>query len=669
MYNQRKIGVIILAYNVGRFLKMTIEGLPVFIDQVYVIDDGSSDNTTNVVEALSNSRLRLIKHKTNQGPGAAIATGFKAALKDGIDIAVKIDGDGQMYPEKIEGLITPIIEGRVDYTKGERLSKPIYRRGMPRHRLLGNILLSWLTKIASGYWSINDPQCGFVAISKQAMKSIDIESIYPYFGYLNDILIRLNVKGFKVQDIPMPVKYGEEKSSIRMAVYIPRVSFLLLKKYFYRLKAKYLDNHRRSGLISGERANADIYIPMKTACILSNGCPESLIDSARVRLYLEENNWQTIDDPTVADLILFYSCGSRDSKINSSLNTIKGLQKKAKRGSQVIVWGCLPKTSPEALKQVYSGPTFGESDLQKLCEIIHTVKPIDEITANQICSSYRKFCGVLELPLRILFRFSYYSNKKDSIYRDPKIFYIKAQTGCLGQCTYCVSRFSRGKTKSKSIDKVMAEFRTGLSQGHKTFVLLGTDLSTYGRDSGCTLVDLLREMVGEGGEYRIGLRNLNPGFLNQMLSDLEPVFATGKIWHAEIPVESGSNRILKLMGRPYTAETFEENIRRLKRACPSLKVKTHIMVGFPTETNQDFQKTMRLIDELKCDFIDVYRFTPHAGTEAATMPGRIHGRIAWFRVYRIVVKIAFDWMLKLLRISRYCKKTNRFFKAEKYYKN
>jgi len=239
MYEQHKIGVIIICYNVEAFIKNTIEELPALVDRIYVIDDGSSDNTANIAKALSNSKVSLIQHDRNKGPGAAMLTGCKAALEDKMDVIVKLDGDGQMPSEQIENLIMPIVEGKADYTKGDRLSNPDYRRGMSRFRLFGNILLTGLTRSVSGYWHVNDTQNGFVAISKRGLEGINIETMYHYYGYLNDILVRLNVSGFKVLDVPMAAKYGKEKSSIRFRRYIIKVSFLLLTRFLWRLKVKY----------------------------------------------------------------------------------------------------------------------------------------------------------------------------------------------------------------------------------------------------------------------------------------------------------------------------------------------------------------------------------------------------------------------------------------------
>ena len=145
-----------------------------------------------------------------------------------------------MDPEQLPNLLEPIIDGKADYTKGNRLLSPEYRRGMTKWRFLGNSLLTLLTKIGSGYWQLMDPQNGYTAISKNALERISLDSIYPWYGYCNDLLVKLNVYGFRVMDIVMPAKYGREKSGIQYKEYIPKVSWMLLKDFFWRLKMKYV---------------------------------------------------------------------------------------------------------------------------------------------------------------------------------------------------------------------------------------------------------------------------------------------------------------------------------------------------------------------------------------------------------------------------------------------
>ena len=238
MYNGHKVGVVVLAYNVAELIGDTIRGLPDFIDKIYVIDDGNVDKTPEIVKSLNHNSVKLIRHETNRGPGAALNTGYRAALEDKTDIIIKVDGDGQMPLDQMENIIIPIIEGKAGYTKGDRISNRHNRQGMPRFRLVGNLLLTWLTRIASGYWHLSDSQNGFTAVSGAVLQKMDLK-LYPYYGYLNDILIQLNIHSVRVLDIPMPAKYGKEKSSIRLRAYVPKLSFFLLRRFLWRLRVKY----------------------------------------------------------------------------------------------------------------------------------------------------------------------------------------------------------------------------------------------------------------------------------------------------------------------------------------------------------------------------------------------------------------------------------------------
>ena len=242
MYKEHSIGVVVLAYNEENHIKDTIETLPDFVDKIYVVDDGSTDKTAEIVKTLTeqNQRIHLIQHEVNKGPGAALVTGYKAALKEEIDVIVKMDGDNQMDPEQLPNLLGPIIEGKADYTKGNRLLSPEYRSGMTKWRFFGNSILTFLTKIGSGYWQMMDPQNGYTVTSRSALERINLDSVYPYYGYLNDILVKLNVYGYRVTDIIMPAKYGRERSSIKYSKYIVKVSLMLLRDFFWRLKMKYV---------------------------------------------------------------------------------------------------------------------------------------------------------------------------------------------------------------------------------------------------------------------------------------------------------------------------------------------------------------------------------------------------------------------------------------------
>jgi glycosyltransferase involved in cell wall biosynthesis len=210
------------------------------VDRIYVINDCSSDNTAQVLEDIEDPRVFAITHEVNKGAGAAIITGYKRALKEDMDIVVTMDGDNQMNPEYLPKLLLPIIEGKADYSKGNRLFSSEFRGGMSKWRKLGNGLLTMITKIGSGYWHIMDPQNGYTAISKRALSEVGIDNIYTYYGYCNHMLIRLNAFGFRTVDVKMPSRYGDEKSTIKYGPYMVKVSLMLFRNFLWRLKFKYM---------------------------------------------------------------------------------------------------------------------------------------------------------------------------------------------------------------------------------------------------------------------------------------------------------------------------------------------------------------------------------------------------------------------------------------------
>jgi glycosyltransferase involved in cell wall biosynthesis len=235
-----KIGVVVPAYNEEKLIGRTLARIPEYIRMIYVIDDCSTDRTFEIISNLKDFRIVKVRHEENKGVGGAISTGYNLAFKDGMDIVVIMAGDDQMDPEQLPKLIKPIIENRADYTKGNRLISKDFTKGMSTWRLFGNGILTLITKIGSGYWHIMDPQNGYTAISRNALEVIDIDSIYPYYGYCNDMLIKMNTFGMRVEDVPIPARYGEEKSKIKYGRYMVNVAPMIFKGFLWRLKTKYM---------------------------------------------------------------------------------------------------------------------------------------------------------------------------------------------------------------------------------------------------------------------------------------------------------------------------------------------------------------------------------------------------------------------------------------------
>jgi glycosyltransferase involved in cell wall biosynthesis len=259
MYNERSVGVVVPAHNEETFVGQVIETLPAYVDRVYAVDDCSTDETWAEIQRHAERANRTrreettladggasfggvvepIRHETNRGRGGAVKTGYHHALDDGIDVVAVMDADGQMNPDMLARIVEPVTEGRADYAKGTRLLHRD-REQMSGWRFFGNSLLTYLTKISSGYWKMSDPQNGFTAISGDALARIDIDSLYDDYGFLNDILTTLNVHQFRVVDVSHPAVYGDEESGIRYSSFVPRLSLLLTRNFVRRLVLRYV---------------------------------------------------------------------------------------------------------------------------------------------------------------------------------------------------------------------------------------------------------------------------------------------------------------------------------------------------------------------------------------------------------------------------------------------
>jgi glycosyltransferase involved in cell wall biosynthesis len=243
MYLNKSVCVVIPAFNEEQLIGKVLETLPEAVDQVVVVDDASTDRTAQIVQSHQHAHrpLHMIQHPRNQGVGGAIVSGYRWALEKEFDIVVVMAGDAQMDPEDFVPIIAPIAEGRADYTKGDRLFYGKAWKMIPRYRYLGNAFLSLLTKFASGYWHVADSQSGYTAISRSALKRIDLERIYKRYGMPNDLLIALNMHDLRVCDVPVrPVYNVGETSGIRLRRVVPSISWILFKGFWRRLLLKYV---------------------------------------------------------------------------------------------------------------------------------------------------------------------------------------------------------------------------------------------------------------------------------------------------------------------------------------------------------------------------------------------------------------------------------------------
>jgi glycosyltransferase involved in cell wall biosynthesis len=239
--DDQRVAVVVPAHDEEKLIAETIRSIPDFVDRVIVVDDASRDDTAGAVRAIGDPRVELIEHERNLGVGAAIITGYKRALEERIDVTAVMAADAQMDPADLETLVAPVARREVDYAKANRLFTGKAWEIIPRYRYLGNAFLSLMTKIASGYWHVADSQSGYTAISLEMLELIDLDRIYPRYGFPNDMLVHLNVWNARVRDYPSRPIYGVgERSGIRLRKVVPTISWLLVKGFFWRMREKYV---------------------------------------------------------------------------------------------------------------------------------------------------------------------------------------------------------------------------------------------------------------------------------------------------------------------------------------------------------------------------------------------------------------------------------------------
>ncbi len=405
----------------------------------------------------------------------------------------------------------------------------------------------------------------------------------------------------------------------------------------------------------------------KKAFFITNGCPENRIDLARTQKLLTENGWAVTNAVEDADIIFFNTCGLTQYMEESSIKMITQLTSQKKPSAELIVYGCLSKINESRVREVYQGVTFGPDNIEQLTKIIETTTKPQDVYASDLLPftedvsrpgwhlpNFRKLSSIMSIKERLSIGYYYRLDKAINVFH-PYSFCIKVSTGCLAACTFCAVKLSRGTVKSKPIEQVVGEFEAGLAQGYTEFALIGTDLGSYGRDQDTTLVALVKELVTRKGDYQIRLRNIQPRFLLEMMPELQKVFQSGKITFISSAVESGNNRILKLMNRGYSIEDFKEAILTVNREFPQIQIRTQTIVGFPGETEEEFHDTVRLLDEVSFDLVEVYAFQPRPNTKAATMEDQIPQNVSRRRYHTLFMKALFnerDRKKKALKVYR-----------------
>ncbi|MBV0894320.1 glycosyltransferase family 2 protein [Microbacterium sp. NC79] len=240
MYKNAIIAAVVPAYREEKMIAKVITTMPSFVDHIVIVDDCSPDGTSDAVRAVNDPRVTLIRHEVNKGVGGAIITAHRAALDLGADVNVVMAGDAQMDPHYLPDLLNKVTDDGYGFAKANRFYGPESFKGMPGHRVFGNVVLSFMTKLSSGYWNLFDPQNGYTAVRTEVLKRIDLSSVAERYSFENDLLIKLNILQVSATDVPIPAVYGEEVSSIKLRKVVPELLNRLTVGYWSRIWYRYV---------------------------------------------------------------------------------------------------------------------------------------------------------------------------------------------------------------------------------------------------------------------------------------------------------------------------------------------------------------------------------------------------------------------------------------------
>jgi threonylcarbamoyladenosine tRNA methylthiotransferase MtaB len=398
---------------------------------------------------------------------------------------------------------------------------------------------------------------------------------------------------------------------------------------------------------------------MKKVYVISNNyCVEAkletqrlinIISKARVPPYYSYTN--KIED---ADLIIFYSCGHLETQEVESLNTISRILNRKKASSELIVWGCLSKINPESVKRLFGGTMVGPEDWGFFYKLFGQPKEVaDGVNANEL--SVDPGLETADASERAQ---SPHSRLFEGLRRylelqlPKRIWYIRIESGCANCCTYCSDKLAYRSVESQPIERIVQQFSLGLRNRYKYFYFVGRDLGSYGYDMGFSLANLLQTIYERypHQDYKLLLDNVSPNALIDIYPDLDSSLLSNKVFELGSHIQSGSGRILKLMGKRFKIYDWIRVIKSISRDHPHIRLTTSMMVGFPSESEQDFRKSLDLVNTLLFDKIYVYSYNERPGLPSRRIKGQVPENIKGKRKRRMLYYAMLNVLKK--RISR-----------------
>ncbi len=381
-------------------------------------------------------------------------------------------------------------------------------------------------------------------------------------------------------------------------------------------------------VLNGEDFPESFYIYVRS-------CPRRSLDATKLYRYFIQNGLKPAGNINTADLIVVYTCGGFKK---AEENSILSIEASLKKNAEVIITGCLPKIDPSTMSSYQSARIINVENLDQLDPLINA-KFSYKTMPNQpvVFGVHDLLNGSFLNRLKQNFKFSREFLKLGSQFVERKIFGLPFESsftksykleiarGCLSNCSYCAIKIAMEKFHSFPEEQIIESFQSGLKAGYSSFEAIAGDIGCYGLDIKTNLPNLLEKLFSIEGNYKFNLIDLNPRWLKDYYVDLFRVLKanTSKVSKIIMPIQSGSNRILKLMNRGYMIDEVKKYLLDLHENFPSIELETHIMVGFPGEDSEDFQKSVALVKESRFAKIQIYKYEDRPGTASSEMPEKV----------------------------------------------
>jgi len=350
---------------------------------------------------------------------------------------------------------------------------------------------------------------------------------------------------------------------------------------------------------------------MKKAFItITSNCYSSQTDFDLLRAFLRINGWQLTQKIGEADLLIINTCAFILAREDEAMRMIGRVREKKKINATLIITGCLPAINPQRIEKEFRDVICVPAKcLPDIAGIINAKFGLRDISLVEPTGSNGR-------------------RRNNELYKPGYIFKeyrLRIGWGCRGKCSYCVIRRVFGKPRSRPENEIIGEFSNAVGKGYKKFVLAANETGVYGEDTNTDLAALLEALCGINKEARFSISNITPDKLKNILPRLGKFLRKGRIWRINVPVQSGSDRILSLMNRPYSAADFRRAVGRMLSIAPGIMIETDIMAGFPSETGEDFHETVKLVEWLaeKNVVFQIFPYCSRPHTAAANLPGQI----------------------------------------------